>query len=100
MEKIDYIEASLTCTYFAMKCFMEGLHIEVLESLSELASIALRVPDHIVAGATYELIGIFNKTIKNAPGAMSAFHRLRDISEDFHDRATEMESYLWMGKTL
>jgi hypothetical protein len=78
--KIAFIQASLTCTYYSMRCFMEGLKIEVLEPLNELASIALRVPDHAIACATYETIGIFNKTIGNHQGAIAAFHRLRDIS--------------------
>jgi len=99
-EKIAFIQASLTCTYFSMKCFMEGLKIEVLEPLNELACIALQVPDHSIACSVYEIIGIFNKTIGNHLGAMSAFHRLRDISQDYHDKVTEMEAYLWMGKTL
>jgi hypothetical protein len=59
---------------------MEGLKIEVLEPLNELACMSLLVPDHGLACATYEIIGIFNKTIGNHLGAMSAFHRLRDIA--------------------
>ena len=79
---------------------MEGLKIEVLEPLNEVAGMALLVPDHGIACATYEIIGIFNKTIGNHNGAMSAFHKLRDIAQDYNDKVTEMEAYLWMGKTL
>ena len=60
-DKIDFIEACLTVIYFAQKCYVEGKKVEVLEALTEVAFISLKVPDHRIAAVCFECIGVFNK---------------------------------------
>jgi hypothetical protein len=102
-ERIDFLIIVMLWVCFAELVFLrsgEPNWIEVASILWNPLKIVTRLPDLIVSAALFEHQGVMNKAIKNYPGAIKAFQRMRDVAEELGDQQIEMRAYLQLGQTL
>lgn len=77
-----YLQAALTLVFMAEKCYFDNERAEVFLIFRELIRMALLVPDHLIAMAAYEHLGLFCMYTSNLTGAIRAFQKMRDVAED------------------
>ena len=73
---------------------------EILISFNKALKLAVLLPDTEIAVRLFEHQGVVNLALKNYPGAIKSFQRMRDVSEELENHEWEIRAYMHLGETL